>query len=239
MIPPTTALATMYVTLRRVLLAQDCVLCAAPSGEGVLCDACAGDLPLLGPHCPRCANPAPADNPCGACGNAPPAFDATLAVWRYGYPLDRLVQALKYEGRLALAAEFGRALAARVAARATMIDLIVPMPLHPRRLRERGFNQAVEIARALLRAAPHAAMDPHALVRRRDTPAQAGLAHDARARNVRDAFFCPVALDGRRIALIDDVMTTGATADAAARALRRAGASHVENWVVARAALDA
>jgi ComF family protein len=235
MIQPTTALATILATMRRALLAQDCVLCAAPSGDEALCHACAAELPALGPHCPQCANAVTADQHCGACLVAPPAFDATLAVWRYTYPLDRLVQALKYGGRLALADGFGRALASRVAAHATAIDLIVPMPLHEKRLRARGFNQAVEIARALARCGGKTAIDTRALVRRRDTPAQAGLPHDARAGNVRGAFACTVPLDGMRIALIDDVMTTGATADAAARALKRAGAAHVENWVVARA----
>lgn len=233
------AFTAMLAATRRVLLAQDCALCAAPAGEAALCAACTADLPVLGTHCPRCANPMTEAQLCGACAGTPPAFDATIAPWRYTYPLDRLVQALKYGGRLALAAEFGRALGACVAEHSATVDRVIPMPLHAHRLRSRGFNQAVEIARALLRAYPGAQLDTHALMRRRDTPAQASLAHDARADNVRGAFVCRASLAGLRIALVDDVMTTGATADAAARALKRAGAIHVENWVVARAVVHA
>src|SRR5690606_9394970 len=218
--------------LRSALLAQDCALCAAPSGDALICATCTAELPAMTSACPQCGDASPGDQVCGACLAYPPAYDATIAAWRYDFPLDRLVQALKYGNRLALAAWFAEALAARLDER--RVDLVVPLPLHARRLRERGFNQAMEIARRLRKPAgtPPA---PNVLVRSADTAAQTGLSNEARKRNVRNAFIATQSLDGLRVALVDDVMTTGATLDAAARALKNAGAIHVENWVVARA----
>jgi ComF family protein len=217
--------------LRR-LLAQDCILCTAPSGDTPFCTGCAHDLPELGDACPQCAGPSLGGAVCGACLGDPPSFDATVAAWRYGFPVDRLVLALKYGGRLALARAFGAALAARVADR--QVDLLVPMPLAPTRLRERGFNQAMEIARALARGTRFT-VAPHLVARVRDTPPQTDLPHDARTANVRGAFACMRAVAGRSLAIVDDVMTTGASLEELAGTLKRAGAARVENWVVARA----
>jgi ComF family protein len=221
--------------LLRALFAQDCILCAAPSGDGLFCAGCERDLPPLGDACPQCAGPSPGGPVCGACLRDPPAFDATVAVWRYEFPVDRLVLALKYGGRLALAGAFGAALAARAAGR--RVDALVPMPLAPARLRERGFNQAMEIAR---RCARDTAVRPDSgLVSRvRDTPPQTDLPRDARAANVRGAFACTGVVAGMSLAIVDDVMTTGASLAELARTLKRAGATRVENWVVARVWLD-
>lgn len=224
--------ASLLEPLRRLLFTQDCVLCAAASGDSLVCADCVADLPRLNTACPKCAEPSPDDQLCGACLVEPPKFDRTIAAWRYAFPLDRLVQALKYGGRLALADWFGHALVQRIGT--STVDLVVPLPLHDRRLRTRGFNQAVEIARRPARQ--HGSrLATDTLVRVRDTTAQMGLPHDARKRNVRNAFDCPGSLAGKRVALVDDVMTTGATLNEAARALKDAGAIHVENWVVARA----
>jgi ComF family protein len=220
--------------LLRRLLAQDCILCAAPSGDAPFCAGCAHDLPELGDACPQCAGPSPGGAVCGMCLGDPPSFDATVAAWRYGFPVDRLVLALKYGGRLALARAFGTALSARVADR--QVDLLVPMPLAPPRLRERGFNQAMEIARALGRST-RITVAPHLVARVRDTPPQADLPPDARAANVRGSFACMRAVAGMSLAIVDDVMTTGASLEELAGTLKRAGAARVENWVVARARL--
>lgn len=221
--------------LLHALLEQDCILCAAPSGDGPFCTGCAGDMPALGEACPRCAGPAPGGAVCGQCLADPPSFDATVALWRYGFPVDRLVLALKYGGRLALARAFGTALAGRVAGRA--VDAVVPMPLAPPRLRARGFNQAMEIARALARATG-AIVAADRAARVRDTPPQADLPHAARVANVRGAFACTGPVVGQSLAIVDDVMTTGASLDELAAALKRAGAARVECWVVARAWRD-
>ena len=204
--------------------------------------------------------PSPSGTECGQCLRHPPWFDATHAVLHYRSPTDRLIQTLKYGSRLALAGLLGELLVNRVAGRcrattshcadsatvarpairpihqfdqSEMPILLLPMPLHPLRLQRRGFNQAVEIGR-------HVAgrLDiPMALLgvsRTRDTPPQAGLPVEQRRRNMRGAFDFNGRLEGMRVAVLDDVMTTGSSLDELASVLKRAGASRVENWVVAR-----
>lgn len=216
---------------------QDCILCAAPGGSEPLCSGCRSELPWLGESCPRCAMPSPGAQVCGTCLRDAPAFDRTVALWRYAPNADRLVHAFKYRGRLALALFLASELALRIDA-LPAVDVIVPMPLARERLAERGFNQAHEVAKRLgrLTRIPVAA---RAVRRTRETADQTGLDPEARARNVRGAFSCDIALDGRRIAVVDDVMTTGASLGELARLLKRAGAAYVENWIVARTIPDA
>jgi ComF family protein len=220
---------------RRVLdalLPQDCILCAAPSGTRQVCGDCAADLPWLGETCPRCALPSPGARTCGRCVAHPPAFDATAACFAYEYPLDRLVQALKYGHRLALSRWFGEVLIERIGADPS-VDRVVAMPLHRARLAERGFNQSLEVARRVALAA-RLVLDADTVRRVIATAPQVDLPLDARARNVSGAFACAGPLDGARIAVVDDVMTSGATLDELARTLKAAGAASVVNWVVAR-----
>jgi len=227
---PVTILASrMWHAFACAVLPLECLLCGARAGDSLLCDACAAGLPQLPTVCPVCAAPSPAASVCGACLAAPPAFDATIAVWPYAFPIDRLVQALKYRGNLPVARLFGAALATRTAAR--VVDVVVPMPLSRERLKTRGFNQAMEIARA---AAPREAIETDAVERVRDTPSQTDLPYVERARNVKSAFACRRKLDGLRAAVVDDVVTTGASLAELARTLKRAGAVSVENWVIAR-----
>ena len=133
--------------LRR-LLPQNCALCAAPVPDALVCTACAAALPTIHPACPRCALPSPGGAVCGACLAHPPPFTATLAAHAYAFPVDRLLQALKYGGQIALGEWAGETLAARVRreapdpARAGEPPLLVPLPLAPARQRQRGFNQA-------------------------------------------------------------------------------------------------
>jgi ComF family protein len=211
-------------------LGQDCQLCGAESRSEMVCASCAAELPALPEHCPQCASPSPGGLICGDCLSHPPHFDRTLALWRYEFPCDRLVHSLKYHARLALAGFFARGFASR---RLPHFDLVVPMPLHPRRLVERGFNQALEIAREIARHV-RAPLEPRAARRVKDTAPQTGLPYDRRARNVRGAFACDQDLSGRTVAVVDDVMTTGATLNELARVLKRAGAARIENWVVGR-----
>jgi ComF family protein len=209
---------------------EDCLLCGAETDPELLCPACIAELPALFESCPQCALPSPAGAVCGSCLDRPPHFDATLALWRYEFPCDGLVQSLKYRARLALAGFFARSLASRPL---PDVDLIVPMPLHPRRLAERGFNQALEIARGLARHLGRP-IEARGVLRVKNTPPQTELPYEERAKNVRGAFLCRLDLSGASVAVLDDVMTTGATLNELARALKRAGASRVENLVIAR-----
>lgn len=158
-------------------------------------------------------------------------FDATHAALRYAFPVDALVQGLKFAHRLPHA----RALANEMLPVAPRHgDLLLPVPLSAARLRERGFNQALEIARWLARACGWP-LDTNALLRLRDTLPQSRLPWRTRARNVRHAFACQRDLTGLTVIVVDDVMTTGATLAAVATALKAQGAARVINWVAARA----
>lgn len=221
---------------RRVLdaiLAQDCLLCGQSSGGELLCRDCADDLPRLpAQRCPCCALPTPSGELCGQCLAHPPHYDRTLALFNYGFPLDKLIQAFKYAHRLSLGTYFGRLLAE--AASTTDADLLIPLPLHSQRLRERGFNQALELARPVA-AARHLPIATQCCTRIRNTPAQANLSWREREKNIRGAFHCAEDLTGKRILLVDDVMTTGASLDECSRTLKLHGAASVTLLVAARA----
>jgi len=224
-------LANLGRCIGRVFFSDSCFLCRGKA-EGLLCRPCDADLPRLGPElCPRCALAAPAGAVCGRCLTQPPAYDATTAALAYRFPADALVQALKFRGELALAPFLGNLLSECVSN--TDVDCVVPVPLSPERLRSRGYNQALEIARHVARPA-RVELAPELCERTRDTPAQTDLPPAARATNVRGAFHCPRLLAGARVAVLDDVMTTGATLEEMAATLKRAGAARVVNWVVAR-----
>lgn len=214
------------------LLPQDCFVCGAASGDSLLCAECAGALPrLAAQRCPVCALPTPGGSLCGACLKAPPHFDATVALFEYAFPVEQLIQALKYHGRLALAPF----LAGHLAEALTDVpaDCLVPLPLHPRRLAERGFNQAAELARPAARKLGLPLLLQE-VVREADNSPQAGLPWSQRRRNVRHAFRCTVDLTGKSVVVVDDVMTTGATLDEFARTLKKHGAARITNCVVAR-----
>ena len=177
--------------------------------------------------CPRCALPAPGGALCGRCLAEPPDYDATIAALAYEFPADALVHALKFRGELSLAPLLAALLKERIST--PRPDVLIPVPLSAARLRERGYNQALEIARHL-----PGRLDFSACVRARDAAPQMDLPWTERQRNVRGAFACTRSLAGACIAVVDDVMTTGATLEEMARTLKRAGAARVVNWVVAR-----
>jgi len=217
----------------RARLPQSCVLCGSDGGgEGALCAPCRESLPWLAhPSCEVCASPLASGRVCGACLEQAPRFDRVEAAFAYRYPVDAMVQAFKYRGRLALARVLGRLLDDAVSSE---VDVILPMPLSRGRIAERGFNQALELARVL---APRHRVELLADACRKvaETPPQAALPWIERAKNVRRAFVCDADLRGLRVAVVDDVLTTGATLNELARVLRRAGADQVIGWVVARA----
>ena len=218
----------------RLALPQRCELCAGHSGTELVCHACMLGLPRIDPACPVCALPAPGGAICGGCLTEPPPFDATTSAYAYAFPVDRLVQAFKYQGRLALAEWCAQAIVrARQQMTTPMPTHVLAMPLAAERQRERGFNQAAEIARAVA-ARTDATLIDMGVRRVRATAPQAALPWQERATNVRGAFACTIDLTGMNVAVVDDVMTTGATLTEFARTLKAAGAIQVENWVVAR-----
>lgn len=224
-------LANFGRRIGRVLFSGSCFLCRGEAAD-MLCTPCDADLPRLkGFFCPRCALASPQGAVCGRCLTQDPGYDATLAALAYEFPADILVQALKFRGELALAPFLADLLLKCIPAR--KVDCVVPVPLSPQRLRERGYNQSLEIARHVARATG-ARLEAELCERARDTPMQMDLPLAERARNVRGAFHCPRLVAGATVAVLDDVMTTGATLDEIAATLKRAGAARVENWVIAR-----
>ncbi len=221
--------------LGRGLFAPSCVLCESPGAGGRdLCAHCADALPWNTVACPVCALPLAAPAPaCARCLRRAPPFFAAVAPLRYAADARRLLTRYKFGADLAVGRVLAALLADAVHARVPP-DRVVPVPLHRSRLRERGFDQAWELARAVARAHGLAAQ-PDALRRQRATTAQTGLDAAARRRNLRAAFVAESAVAGLRVALVDDVVTTGATVAAAAGALRAAGARSVEVWALARA----
>jgi ComF family protein len=212
--------------------------CLACGGRGEagrdLCAACHAALPWLRTACPRCALPLPTPAAaCGECLRKPPPLHAVHAPFFYAPPLDRLLPRFKFHGDLAA----GRLLAALMLESAPSMPndaVIVPVPLHHKRLRQRGYDQALELAKplAVARGLP---LRDDLLHRARATAAQSRLHADQRKRNLRNAFEVDASTAlPTCVVLIDDVMTTGATLHAAAKGLRRAGVERVEAWVCAR-----
>jgi len=224
------------IRLLDLVLPPRCVACGAAVAEaGALCPGCwtAIDF-LVPPLCPRCGYPFEHElaepTLCAACRTAPPVYDRARAVLRYDAGSRPMLLAFKHADRTDLAPAFGRWLARAGAELLAESDLVVPVPLHWTRLFARRYNQAALLAQAAARQAGRPCL-PDLLVRRRRTrPQSAGRA--ARARNVAGAFTVPATkqtrVEGRRILLVDDVRTTGATLDACARALKVAGAAGVD-----------
>ena len=234
------------VTLRKIdarlraplcwLLAPRCVVCGDPGeARADLCASCRAELPFQGPACTRCALPLPEAGLCGHCLQRPSPLKAIHAAFDYAFPVDRLLPQLKFHRDFAA----GRVLVQQMARRFAALprpQALVPLPLHRRRLRRRGYDQALELARPLA-AALRIPLRADLLLRVRATAAQSTLDAAARQRNLRGAFaVAPGAALPEHVTLFDDVMTTGATLHAAAQALRKAGVARVDAWVCARVA---
>jgi ComF family protein len=223
-----------------------CILCGAAGHDGLdLCVGCRLDLPVMGVACVRCALPLPEavlanagdgePGPlCGGCRRRPPAFRRAHATFRYEQPLPALVGGLKFRGRLNTLRLMGLLLADSLARGGVERPSgIVPVPLHRGRLRQRGYDQALELARIAGRRLALPVLEG-CCERVRATPPQSALEGKARTQNLRGAFQVTTRLDGAHLAVLDDVVTTASTVGEVAKVLRQAGAVRVDVWCLAR-----
>lgn len=219
-------------SIAQLLFKQNCLLCSASThGEISICNDCLQDISYApGLCCPQCGLTSQGEV-CGKCLNKPPHYDNTYALFTYAYPIDALIQHYKYNNALYLSKTLGRLLTEKIAA--DDIDLLIPMPLHPARIKERGFNQSLEVAKVVAKQR-NITLDVTSCTRVRNTCPQASLPLKERTKNIKGAFQCAKNLTGKNIAIIDDVMTTGASLNELAKTLKKSGASGISNWVLAR-----
>ena len=222
-----------------MLIPLPCVVCGAVDGalSDQLCQACFGDMPSHPPGCCQgCGGVLDDAAVCRRCFVSPPAFDGCSAGCVYAYPVDRMVKKLKYQARLDLVRPLCRPLIDRIGLEgAALPDCLVPTPLHGARLRSRGFNQAAEIA-CVLAQELSLPIDERLVGRHKNTVQQYSLSPELRSKNVKDAFILMKSTGYRRFAVVDDVLTSGATAHELALVLKRNGAEHVQVWCAAHAA---
>jgi ComF family protein len=220
---------------------QRCTLCDETADTPhSLCVSCESELPWLGARCQVCALPLPhAGLTCGGCLRRPPRFDRVEAPWRYAFPVDSLITRFKHQAKWPLGRLLGELLSHHLQHAfdegLAQPDLLLPVPLAERRQRQRGFNQAALLAQWLSEQL-QLPVQQHWLQRVIDTPAQQQLDAATRKRNLRRAFALAPAsqVSGLHLALVDDVLTTGATAESLARLLKKAGAARVDIYCLAR-----
>jgi ComF family protein len=227
-------LLNIRLIFKRISLQQPCVLCGTMSAQGLWCEACNADLPYLrGNVCEQCALPISTGKICGHCLAQPPIFTRSIAAFTYTFPINKLIQQFKYNEQLALARALAAPLLAKIS-RDNLPDVIIAMPLHRNKLKHRAYNQALLIAQFLAREL-HIELLPHACERVVDTAAQSTLPFKQRGKNMRNAFVCHADLRGKKVALVDDVLTSGASLNALALAVQQAGADEIQCWLLARA----
>lgn len=227
------ATSTQIRQLYSKLNITPCLLCGIPSPDDNLCFDCLDLLPRLPQVCQRCALPIPQGEICGQCLSKPPTQQRTISLFSYTQPLDKLISDMKYHHNLAILQTLSVQLAEHIKQYQPEIDLLIPIPLHLSRLRQRGFNQATEIAKILSKRL-NIPMDSATLIRTKKTQAQTQLPYKQRKKNMQGAFDTQINPFPKRIALIDDVLTTGHTAEIAAKACLKNGAEIVEIWTIAR-----
>jgi len=224
--------------IQNTLFPGVCLLCGDACVTSLsLCEGCLADLPYPHSCCHRCAAPLPVAGVCGQCLRHPPAFERVVSLFDYLPPVDSLILGLKFHGKLAGARLLGDLLAEQLKhSVAHLPECIIPVPLHPVRLRSRGYNQVLEVARPLSRVLG-LPLDARSCRRLVATAEQSSLDVRARRRNVQGVFSVAANLGARHVAIVDDVMTTGNTVQALSRALLASGVARVDVWVCARAIL--
>jgi len=190
------------------------------------------DLPRLGPACPRCAQPVAQAKLCGQCQHSPPQQDISLSLFRYQQPITQLIADFKYHQRLNLCTFFADQISQQLIDK-KLPDLLIPIPLHPNRLAQRGYNQSLILAKVLSKKLSIPISNEH-LIRVIDTQSQSSLAYKQRKNNIEHAFKLINNNLPAHIALIDDVLTTGHTANTASLLLRKSGVETIELWTIAR-----
>lgn len=221
------------------IVPRTCVLCKAPSKRDLdLCFACENDLPKIINACKQCGKSLPLNQIlCGTCLKTPPPFQQTIALFHYQQPIDFLITALKFNHNLVYAKLLGQLMTAKLERHYCSNpkpEVIFPVPLHNDRLRERGYNQALELARPIA-SVLKIKIEKHSSKRIKNTSAQTLLSAQERQHNVKNAFITKEIFSYKHIAVIDDVITTGNTVAEFCTVLQRAGAGKIDVWCCARA----
>lgn len=224
-----------YNQLANWLLPRHCLLCGAAADASHLCTGCKADLPRIALACPQCGVSVQTEGLCAACLHHPPPFTSTIAPLAYKGSVRYLLTQFKFHGRLSHGEPLRVALHEAVSGREIdMPQALIPVPIHPKRLAERGFNQAVELARPLARDLRIPVL-LNAVQRQRATVPQFQLSGDERVANVRGAFVLRKGVDmPKHVAIVDDVLTTGATVRELTKLLRKNGCERVDVWCAAR-----
>ncbi len=217
-----------------------CILCRLNTASDTpVCHECLADLPWIGTACQRCANPTITGKLsrviCPTCQKKPPPFDQVIAPFEYRFPVDQLIQLAKFNGQAHLLNSLAELLSLQLQDK-TMPELIIPVPLHQKRLQERQYNQAALLAKKITRNLD-IPFNNRLLIKTENTPHQAELDRKARRKNLRNSFHC-IGSPPHSVAVVDDVMTTGTTAAEISRVLKAAGCQKVYIWIIARTAKE-
>lgn len=230
-------LYTLTSIIQHWLFLPHCCVCGSRSDNTYdLCDYCEKRLPSLDRSCPCCGQKIIGDNNlpiCGHCLSNPPAYDRLFALCHYDVPINHLVSGLKFSGKLTYARLFGELLHRKITAEwyhdKKLPDLIIPVPLHKKRLQQRGFNQSIEIAAPIAKQLK-IPMSLHHCQRHKATKAQSELTAHQRLVNLQNAFVIKKAITVQHVAIVDDVVTTGHTVNALSKVLKKAGVREIDIW---------
>lgn len=221
------------------LLPTFCALCRVRTEGSALCTVCLEELPWKKGGCVCCGRDLVSAEHCGQCIQTPPPYHHTICIFHYQTPIDHFVLSLKFAEKLIYAKLLGDLMAVEIKQRyaeKNKPEWIIPVPLHPTRLKERGYNQAVEIARSVSRAL-QIPIQKHCCTRVLPTLPQASTTADERRKNMKQAFAVDPTFSAKHVAIVDDVLTTGSTVTELAMVLKKAGVGRIDVWCCARTEL--